>query len=399
MRAEPFALLFVGSQALAAGFAVGEQGAASFGVAGAATARADLPEVGFYNPAAWAFTQGMRASVGATAIQPNIVHVDPGSGRETQALTGTETPPYLYGSYGFERVALGFAFGVPFGSGVSWPTDSSWGGRFEITDIALRTFELAPTLAVRITDQVALAAGPRWVMGDVYMKRQVPLGSVEGNVELGGQTRTLAGQAALLVRPTEELSLGLTYRSRVQLDFTGDANFEDIPVEFSPQAHDGGVRTAVTLPDRVALGGALTLAGVTASVDLEYYHWSTFQELAIDFTDETMSDPEPEERAWVNTLAVRAGVEVAELAEGLSVRGGLCYDPTPAPTHTLSPSLPDGNRLMTTVGGTYMVGGGVAAHAAYGRVFFLGAKAEGEAFPGEYHASANLVSLGLSYTP
>ena len=67
----------------AAGFALSEQGAASFGLAGAATARIDLADRGFYNPAGWALHDGLELAADLSVIAPTLSHEDPNSGVRT----------------------------------------------------------------------------------------------------------------------------------------------------------------------------------------------------------------------------------------------------------------------------------------------------------------------------
>ena len=114
-------VLLQAAPAAAAGFAVAEQGAASLGVAGAATARTDLPEVGYFNPSAWALGTGLQSAVGGTVILPTITHQNPETGSTTDAETEPATPPYAYVGYGFglsdrHTIGGGLSFGVPFGA-------------------------------------------------------------------------------------------------------------------------------------------------------------------------------------------------------------------------------------------------------------------------------------------
>ncbi len=391
------ALLLAAHSAAAAGFAVGEQGAAAFGLAGAATARDDLPEQGYYNPAVWVRKSGFFGTVGGTAVAPSMRHTDPTTGTRTAAITSIATPPYAHAAYGFGTIGVGITFGVPFGSSLAWPDARSWVGRFEITEIDLTTFELAPTVAVALHPKLSVAAGARLVEASVYMARKIDAVTQEGSVELGGDGVGLGGQAAVLAGPFGPVQLGMTYRSRVAIGFSGNANFENVPAELSTMAHDGPVKTSLTLPDRISAGAALTLGSSVLSFDAEYFAWHTFRRLVIDFTDAATPDV-TQRRDWHDTVALRAGFEQRKVLGSLTLRAGIAYDPTPAPADTLSPSLPDSNRLLVSIGGSYPLRDGLAVHLGLGHVFFATARSQGtEALPATYQASAELVSLGLSY--
>jgi long-chain fatty acid transport protein len=382
------------STAYAAGFSIGEQGAGALGVGGAATARGDLGSAGFYNPAAWGFASRLEAAVGVSAISASIAHVDPASGGRTEAITDVETPPYAHVGFRFGDFAAGVSFDVPFGSGLRWPTD--WRGRFDVTGIRLQVLELAGTLVWRATDEFAIAAGPRLAFATVEYLRRIDAVDSEGRVHLTGDATGVGAQLAALYRLTDRLSLGLSYRSRIGLDFTGQADFEDIPIELKQKAHDQRVETEVTVPDRIALGVAWEVGRATASFDAIYWTWSTFQEFAIDFEDEDTPDVS-QHRGWHDSVTLRAGWEQRGLVDDLALRAGVAFDQTPSPSDTLSPSLPDGSRLMPTVGLGYTALDGLQINLAYAHVFFLGATATGDAFPGDYDASAHILSLGVDY--
>ncbi|MBA2662110.1 MAG: outer membrane protein transport protein [Bradymonadaceae bacterium] len=384
------------TEARAAGFSQGMQGAASSGMAGAATARADSAEVGFYNPSAWAWHEGAQLSLGVAAIMGSITHIAPTDQARTEAITKVGLPPYFHGAYGFGQFALGLSLSVPFGSGLGWPED--WDGRFEVTSIALQAFELAPTVAWSPIEQLSLAVGPRFLSATVEYRRGIDTVNPEneGTVYLGASSRALAAQAALLYRPIDDLTFGLSYRSRADLNFTGAAHFENIPIELSQKAHDSSARTTLTLPDRWALGAAYASLWGTLSLDLEYVTWSTFDEFAIDFDDEDVPDVK-QPRNWRDTLSLRVGYEYGELFPGLSLRTGFAIDPTPSPSDTLSPSQPDSDRFVVTIGAGYKLGAGLTLDLSYGHLFFSGAQPTGEAFEGRYESSANVVSAGLSF--
>jgi long-chain fatty acid transport protein len=394
-------LLLLPGSVEAAGFAVGEQGAAARGVGGAATARSDIGEIGFYNPAAFGFVDTLSVTLGASGLAPSIAHVHPGSGEQTGAQTGLSTPPYFHAGYRFGDFAAGVSFDVPFGSGLEWPTD--WRGRFEITAIDLQVFEVAGAFVWRPLDELAIAAGPRLELATVGYARQIDAVDTEASVQLAGDATGFGGQLAVMYKPSDQLTLGLNWRSRVQLELSGWADFEDVPVELSQKAHDQLVTTEITLPDRIALGAAYEfdgglLDGVITSVDVTYWTWSTFQEFGIDFEDDQTPDV-TQPRNWNDSVTLAAGWEQPGWIDDVAFRAGLAFDSAPSPTDTLSPSSPDGDRLIPSIGAGYEVMDGLQLDVGYAHVVFMGEEATGQAFPGRYDASAELVSLGVTYRP
>ena len=132
------------------------------------------------------------------------------------------------------------------------------------------------------------------------------------------------------------------------LAFTGRAHFE-VQKEFQQPLQDQDVSTSLTLPSTVSLGGAWRpLPSVRLSADLTYTTWSSLDAIRIHFADTPTLDQDLR-RGWHNTLTTRFGADVL-ITHSLSVRTGVAYDPSPSPTGTLSPSLPDSDRLLFAAG-------------------------------------------------
>lgn len=394
------ALSVVPTEALAAGFAVAEQGASSLGVAGAATARSDLAETGFYNPAAT--RAGIVAALGGALIAPSITHEHPETQNVTPAESHLATPPYAHlgwiGAFDQHRIGVILSGYVPFGAGLEWP--ASWDGRFEVREIELQVFEAAATTVygVELSEdfEVGASGSIRVLRSTVTLQRNLDAVESEPTVLLGGDANSLGGAASLWGR-LGQVQGGITYRSSSQLDFEGAADFQDVPPELSGPAHDQPVTTSVTLPERVAVGAAWDPGWGVFSADLEYFHWSRFETFAIDFRDEETPDVN-EPRNWRNTVAVRAGYEHRLLDRALALRGGFAFDPTPSPTDTLSPTLPDASRIVVTLGAGYTFDLGLRIDLAVANVALLKTEATGEeVYPGTYSGGARILSFGVGW--
>jgi long-chain fatty acid transport protein len=387
--------LFASGAALAAGFSQGLQGAASSGMAGAVTAHPEMVEGGYFNPAVYAFTPGLTFGLGGALVMGQLTHIEPSTGAETNTLPARGTPPYAHVAMGHGPIATSLSLMVPFGSGLSWPED--WAGRFEVTQIGLQALEITPSIAARPIKQVAIAAGPRILNATVEYRRRIDTVNPEreGSVHLGTAGWGLGWQAAILAEPLAGWTVGASYRSKARFDFTGRAHFEDIPIEMSHKAHDTTAKTTLVLPERLAVGTAYRFGfGLMLSVDLEYTGWRVFEVFAIDFDSEDVPDV-AEPRRWHDTLALRVGAEYTGLVDGLAMRAGFAIDPSPSPRDTLSPSLPDSDRYLVTVGAGYAFGFGLRGDLALGRVILAPTASHGEAFAGEYRGAIHVMSAGL----
>lgn len=393
------ALLMVGAgEATAGGYAQGIQGAASAGLAGAMTARPNRPEAGYYNPAGFVLQRGWGVSGGAAGIFPFVRFQGLGSGSQTKAEVDGAFPPHLHGFYRFQDFGVGLSLGVPYGSSLRWPDD--WEGRFEVTSTSLRAYEAAPSVAWRPVDWLAIGAGPRFVYSTVGFGRQIDTArpQQEARVALDASTMAVGGQLGVWGRPMDLLTVGLSWRSSVQLDFEGMARFEEVPPELESEARDAVARTTMYLPDRVALGLAYELGAVgMVSLDLEWNRWSMYERFDVEFERPGGEGPRDlsEERGWENTIGMRLGLEVLSPVNGLAIRSGFGIDPSPAPAGGVSAAQPDMDRYITSLGVGYQAGERLFVDAAY-NYLILSETASTADFAGVYDGMVHVLVVGLT---
>jgi len=397
MRGKLFVLiliLFWASDAAAAGFAVAEQGAAALGLGNAVTGVPEAAGAAIFNPAALLVTPGLGVSLSGSAVMPFLTHTYT---QDTDSEFHVATVPALSVDFtraGKIRYGGGIGFNVPFGASLAWP--KTWPGRFDVTSISLQVFEISGNFSLGyFADDfsISIAAGPRFLRSTVELEKTIDAVDSEGFVHLGGAANAVSFQAALFAS-YQDFGLGLSYRPGTKLEYSGDADFSQIPIELSFAAHDQAVTTSVDLPDRIAGGVSYDLGVGRVSADLEYFGWSSFESFGINFEDPNTPDVD-EPRHWDDTLTLRAGYEHREFSFPLKLRGGLAWDPTPSPHHTLSPTLPDGNRVVIAAGATWDFSPAISADLGFSHVIVLENKAEGdEVLPGSYRGFAEVVSVG-----
>lgn len=353
------------SQVMAAGFELPDAGAAATGVGGAATARGDLTEAAYYNPAAFALRArpprrvkraifkrepwGFAASLGASAIAASLRHESGSDGAASQG--GAAYVPRVYLGGGVGRFGFAFSFHAPYGSSIRWP--ATWAGRTELVSSELRVLEYAPHLAARLLDDLAISTGVRFQSATIGTSRALAFpGEGASSVQLSGDAFAVAFASSALYEPTSWLSLGASVRTGSSLEFAGEADFEGVPRELQASARDTPVTiTGMHLPLRAALGGSVDLDRFgRLQADLIYYGWHRNEALQIDFEDEAVEDV-TQPRDWRRSFTARFGYEYDALWSGrLALRAGGFVDDTPVPRATLSAASPDGLRLGVTAG-------------------------------------------------
>lgn len=408
-------ILACSCSAFASGFSIYEASVRANGLLGAFSAYADHVSTIYYNPAGLAGLEGVRISGGATIIAPRSTFRGPlpYSNTEYEMKDQNFLVPNFFGSYQItERFTAGIGVYAPFGLGTKWP--SEWPGSETSIETSLETLFVNPAVGYTLPDfglgTVKVGAGLMIAAhGKVKLTRRIKDFAVEDNIfALDGELEEPAYgfNAGLLLEPSEKLSLGFTYRSKVEVTFEGTADFNNLPESAFPSGVSGS--TTIELPSSwVAAVNYHIMDNLTAEVDYVRWGWSSYDELTINFDEAIATTPSnpsgttslTSERDYKNNWQIRTGLEYSDFGvDGLTVRGGIAYDKNPIPDRTLDSTLPDSDRWLFSAGLSYMLTDYLAVDASY---IFIRAEqrrntTSTEGPHGVYNTYANLPSLGFS---
>jgi long-chain fatty acid transport protein len=412
-------LLLAAQRSEAAGFAIFEQGARGMGFAGAFTAQASDGSAMFHNAAGIAFLRRNQLYVGGTLIQPSTSFTGegsfPGPSVTEEGDVGLLIPPSLYFTHPFsERVAFGIAVHTPFGLENGWADPDTYSGRYIATRARLKGFALNPTVAFKLEDRLAVGVGLDIRFSSLDLERRVAVVNpftqqvVDGaSVDLKSDTNTGFGfNLGVLAKPSETLSVGLSYRHKVKVDYTGSANFEplstgnpelDVRVRASLPAGAVPLATSIEFPAFASFGIAKKFGEWTVEGDVNWYQWSTFDQLDLTFESEPRLNQTIEED-YESSFQYRFGVERL-LGEAWAIRGGYFYDETPSPAASMSPILPDTSRNGFCLGGSWISGSLRLDGAAW---YVSGSERSTEGtnrdhYDGSYKSHALTLGISLGY--
>lgn len=394
------------SKAYSSGFALYEASVRIAGMMGAYVANGNHVSTVFYNPAGLAQLSGLNVSLGNTFIAPRTTFRGPlpNSLAETHMINQTFNVPDFYASY---QIMNGFTAGIgvyaPFGLGAKWPSD--WVGRADAVNTEVQTLFVNPTLAYKLPIpglNIMIGGGVMFTgYSKVKLTRAVTELVPEGSFTLSGsQTKTAIGyNLGILIKPIDMISIGFTYRSRMDVKYEGTASFTSLPSSEFPQGVKGN--TELNMPANLAVGvNVKPINKLSVEADYVWYQWSSFKTLDISFTKQTtllqdMSIP----RNYKDTYQVRVGAEYKDaFLPGLTLRGGISYDESPIPNSTLDPTLPDANRWAFSGGVSYGLTKMISVDAFY---MFIRAKERKtttnfEGLNGYYNTYADLYGIGLN---
>src|SRR5262249_34656454 len=131
--------------------------------------------------------------------------------------------------------------------------------------------------------------------------------------------------------------------------------------------------------------------------DVDWYQWSTFDQLPLTFEDQPQLSGAFIEN-YSNTWQYRLGVE-RRIGDHWAARGGYFYDKSPTPVESVGRLLPNPARHGICVGGSWSHGRFHVDVANWYLIFAerstLGQNRDN--YNGTYKASAELFSISLGY--
>jgi len=375
--------LLAAAPGFGAGFGIFEQGTRAMGMAGAFTAQADDGSALFHNAGGLAFQDG-SLSAGFTYITFSEAEFQganpfPGEAARGEQVQLHQFPPHAYWVKPVgDRVRFGLGVTSPFGLATEWDNPATFSGRYLSTLAALRAVDLNPTVAWKANDSFGVGIGVVGRISDVELERRIgrinPFTQTVADiaeVHLESDFDTGYGfNIGLLHKWNNSFQWGLSYRSKIKIDYTGDARLAQVLTGFPqfdtavsralPFGVDLPIETSIEFPDQASFGLLFAVTpNLWVETDVNWTGWSTFDEVVINGTNATaaavfnpVTSTIPEH--WEDVYNYRLGVRM-KLGSGAELRFGYVYDETPQPDESVSPLLGDSNRDGYTLGyGTHL---------------------------------------------
>lgn len=326
--------------ARAEGFSLTEWSSRGLSLAGGLVGRADDPSALAYNAAGITQLPGTRVMGGFAAIAPMgtiAAEMADGSSRTTTTKPNVWPAPHAYITHQLnDRFWLGLGMFSRFGLGNEF--SDNWIGRYNLTSVNFQTFSLVPSVAMKVSDVLSLSAGLEIMYADFAMTQQIPalqIGAAglqrgpDSKLTLNGTGWGAGLHLGALIHLTDELSLGLSYKSPVTLNINGEVDYSrhqgNLLAEMGQVPHtvDTDAHSTVHLPDSFALGLAYRpLDNLSFEVGTVFTRWSTYNSLNIYFDSNYQS---LNEKGWKDGWNVNAGVEYAPL-DWLALRAGIWHE-------------------------------------------------------------------------
>jgi len=346
--------------ASASGFQLIEQNASGLGNAYAGSAAvAENASTIYYNPAGMTQLQDREFSGGMAAIGTSFKFTDQGSSVGALAGSGNGGDgggwgfvPNAYMSWALNKdLYVGVGMGAPFGMKTEYA--NSWVGAAQATMFDVKTYNINPSIAYRVNDKVSVGAGLSWqrLTADYTRQAAVTAGGAISPLALDLTDDSWGWNVGALFTLTPETKLGVSYRSSVSYDLTGNINVTG-PASAVPGV-SSGAKASLKLPDMFILSATHQLNNKWQLLgDVSWTGWSTIPKIDIIRTSGVSSGTLAQtlDTEFRDAWRVAVGANYQYSAD-IKLKYGIAYDQTPVKSAAYRlVSLPDNNRLWLSTG-------------------------------------------------
>ncbi len=315
----------------------------------------------FFNPGSVAFSNENSINLAVTPILGNTLFTDSTTGQGYRSNSPIGTPFSAYGLFQLKdhaKLKLGLAAYTPFGSTITYKDD--WIGRFALTKLQLQAIFIQPTLSYRIADVIGIGAGFVISTGNVILEKDIPVQYESGDfasASLSGSALGFGYNIGIHYDLTKKLSLGLNYRSEIQMSVDDGSAVFEVPEGLDENFPDGRFSGSLPLPKVLTLGAAYQATEqLTFVLDINRVGWNAYDTLAFDYAVNTSSlEDTKSPRMYESTFAFRGGVSYT-FTNNLCIRMGGGFGFSPVQNGYITPETPDNDRGYITAGLGYEFG-------------------------------------------
>ena len=376
-------LLFASLQAEAGGIMIYEAGHEGTGLANAGSAvMASDPSILMTNPAGISQLAGTQINFNAQLILGDVSF----SRDNANTFGGNEggnALKYLPGSSFFishqldERSSIGFGMYGNFGLALDY--DDDWAGRYFAQESAIIGVSFQPTYAYKITDDLSVGLGPRFMLG--YFRTEVAVNNNVlglGNAE-DGQLRYkdtdwgTGANVGVLYNLNERTKLGLAWTSKIKLKFEDKPELKKITnpllrlalnrLDADQLNVDMNVPQTVTTSVSYQLDPQWTLLG-----SLGWQDWSDFGKVGVEVDTDLGSTSRTAQRQYKDTWHASIGAQ-HQINPKLRWNVGLGYDSSAVDDKDRTVDNPMNEAWRLATGVSYALQEDVDVHMSYTLIY------------------------------
>lgn len=407
------------SQAMANGLAINEHSASGMGTAfaGRSSNVLDASTVAA-NPAGMSKLERREVSGGLAFIHAlTDIDLKAGSGSTDGDMVPFSTVPFGYYVTPInDKLHFGLGLYVPFA--VASDYESGHAGRYHGLTSEVEVVNLQPTISYKVNDQVSVGAG--LVISRIYGKLTsntnisplvAPLGPYpDAKVEIEGDDIAYGFNLGVLVDVTEQLSWGLSYKSKISYSLEGDTKVSGMPTmpaapgvppfQLLNNTFDAGVD--ITMPESIDTSVTYRLDDQwTVYGGATWTRWSRLDSLVVEnagipaFAAERFARVE-EPLKWSDTWSFAVGTSY-QLNPQWVLRAGLALDESPTNDQHRTTRIPVSDRTILSFGAGWNINQDITLDLAYSYLKEDKGEVNQDTYHAEYENSAHGLAAQLTY--
>lgn len=257
---------------------------------------------------------------------------------------------------------------VPFGNDTNYPDTGVT--RYVGTLSVLRSININPAVAWKPIENLSIGVGFNAQVVRARLNQKVAIPGLPINPAYDINTRVFGDDWAfgwnigILYEITKDARVGVAYRSAVHHTLTGsvDLDVPKLPI-LSQQTFSGTSRVGLTAPDSLIASGFWSpLDWLDIMADFQWTQWSVLQRLSVQLEadvdlsalnfDRSVTVNESFYEGFRNAYRGTIGAQVRP-AERWTIRFGSGFDGSPVHNANRTTRLPDGNRVLLSLGFGY----------------------------------------------
>lgn len=338
------------TSAFALGFRNPDQGARATGQGEAFTAQADDASAVYYNPAGLTQLAGTEVASGGYISLSSTDYKGAGG---NASLDSTAFVPHFYLATDFGKAAspwrFGLGFNVPFGNAVNWGQATPFAMILTKTDLAV--FNIAPSVAYRFNEHLSIGVDLNIYHGDTMLENMQVLPSPPfppatlGKFHFNGDGNALGATVGLLWKINDRHSFGAVYRSPFSINFKDQARLGTPAGPIGPV----GANATIAFPQTVTGGYAFRpTPRWKLEFDIEWTNWDPLNNVVLNAPGAPFNGfVQPFQ--WLDSFFYEFGAQY-QFNDRWTGRLGYIFSDNSVPSSTYSPSLPDSDRHVFSVG-------------------------------------------------
>lgn len=327
-----------------------------------AAARAQGPSTIASNPAGLSYLPGTQITGGLQVLYGNLTFdrddaanvSGKGSGNALDPIPGVS---FFISHQLDDHWSVGFGQYGDFGLAVDYAND--WSGRYFSQSSSLLGLTLLPSVAYRFNEQWSIGLGFKAMYGVMQAQTAIdrsPFGATEradGQFKYKDGTWGYGANVGMIYAPQSGTRIGLTYTSKVNLDFESDLEIKGHG-PLLDRLDDTHTQLAMTVPQTVTLSLFQQLDRQWALLaSLNWQDWSQFGEIGLQVdTTAFGAQSKSVDAGFKDTWHLSLGAQY-QASEQLLWNAGVAYDSSAVSDSRRSVTVPMGESWRFATGATY----------------------------------------------